>query len=279
MKKQLQFYYYNTASSEDIKWLYSEEFMPCDILLSEFQTINQHFIEHYEIHELKEHQWEDPYEHTLPVSTYRQRMEQRWVSLLKFITDFSTMICAPFVENNLISCMVETKQNYDNWSDDNIVYLLECMGKAAKMLYCASRDWLICRHVLAPATYYPLAQYYVGCMEYITWMVASFSQKNTGNFVDLTTKLRSLFVINNSHFNQQKTMKPLSKRKQEELIKKINATYQPGDKIKVKQDCGEILEWTMREPASMMGGHTAVIWVEEHRSCYSAERVKIGKAK
>ncbi len=206
MTKELRLRYFNSATSEEVKYLYSDDFMPCDILLCEFQSINQHFIEHYELHELKEHQWEDSYGHMPPVSTYRQRMEQKWVALLKFITDFSTMICAPFVDANLISCLVETKQNYDIWSDGNIVYLMECMGKAAGMLYSASRDWLIFRHVLAPSTHYPLARYYVGCLEYITWMVASFSQKDPGNFVDLTNRLRSLFKIRHKEQNLERSV-------------------------------------------------------------------------
>ena len=63
-------------------------------------------------------------------------------------------------------------------------------------------------------------------------------------------------------------------QKQKDLVEKINATYNPGDKLKVKQDSGHIQEWTMKAPASLLGGHTAVIWVNEHPSCYAADRVQ-----
>jgi len=64
------------------------------------------------------------------------------------------------------------------------------------------------------------------------------------------------------------------KKKQTDLVAKVNAAYGVGDKILVKQDDGSLQEWTMKAPASLLGGHTAVIWANEHSSCYSAERVK-----
>lgn len=69
------------------------------------------------------------------------------------------------------------------------------------------------------------------------------------------------------------------KKKADKEVEKFNSTYKVGDKIKVRQDDGSILEWTTRHEATVMGGHSAVIWVEEHRSAYAAERVVYDKAK
>lgn len=63
-------------------------------------------------------------------------------------------------------------------------------------------------------------------------------------------------------------------QKQNDLIEKINEAFKPGDKIKVKLDDGTIVEWTMRHPATLMGGHSAVIWAEEHTGCYAAGRLQ-----
>lgn len=63
------------------------------------------------------------------------------------------------------------------------------------------------------------------------------------------------------------------KKKQTDLVAKVNAAYGVGDKILVKQDDGSVKQWTMQAPASILGGHTAVIWAEEHSGCYIAERV------
>ncbi len=68
-------------------------------------------------------------------------------------------------------------------------------------------------------------------------------------------------------------MKPPTLKSQQKLVDKINSTYKVGDKIKVKQDDGQVFEWTMSAPADILGGHTAVIWPEEHPSCYLASRV------
>lgn len=65
---------------------------------------------------------------------------------------------------------------------------------------------------------------------------------------------------------------------QKKLVERFNAAYKVGDKMKVEQDSGLILEWTVAYPASLMGGHTAMIWPEEHRGAYLASRVQFPKA-
>lgn len=68
-------------------------------------------------------------------------------------------------------------------------------------------------------------------------------------------------------------MNKKQQQKQQQLIDKFNERYNIGDKIKVRQDDGNIVEWTVRNEATMLGGHSAVIWAEEHTGCYSADRV------
>jgi hypothetical protein len=69
------------------------------------------------------------------------------------------------------------------------------------------------------------------------------------------------------------TFRPPTQGAQKKLVEKINELYKDGDKIKVRQDSGEVVEWTVKNKATMLGGHTAVIWISEHCSCYSADRV------
>lgn len=68
-------------------------------------------------------------------------------------------------------------------------------------------------------------------------------------------------------------MKQPSVASQQRLIERINRAYQVGDKIQVRQDDGKVVERTMRHESTLLGGHTAVIWVEEHSGCYAADRV------
>lgn len=66
---------------------------------------------------------------------------------------------------------------------------------------------------------------------------------------------------------------PKTKASQIRMVEKINRRFEPGDKMNVRMDDGSIVEWTMQYPASILGGHTAVIWCKEHSSCYLADRV------
>ena len=60
----------------------------------------------------------------------------------------------------------------------------------------------------------------------------------------------------------------------ESMVIMFNNKMKIGDKIKVEQDDGQVVEWTVKSPASILGGHTAVIWVEEKAGCYLLERVR-----
>lgn len=71
-------------------------------------------------------------------------------------------------------------------------------------------------------------------------------------------------------------MKAPSLKSQQALVARINETFQPGDKVIVKMDQGNNVIWTLKAPASLLGGHTAVIWCNEHPSCYLADRLQIG---
>lgn len=63
------------------------------------------------------------------------------------------------------------------------------------------------------------------------------------------------------------------KSENELLVDNINNRYKIGDTLKVRMDSGEIVNWTMKHEATILGGHTAVIWANEHKSCYLASRV------
>lgn len=59
---------------------------------------------------------------------------------------------------------------------------------------------------------------------------------------------------------------------EQDLIDRINSAYSIGDNIKVVQDDKSVGSWTVRAPASLVSNQ-AVIWANEHRSCYLANRV------
>lgn len=59
---------------------------------------------------------------------------------------------------------------------------------------------------------------------------------------------------------------------------KFNASHQIGAAVSVKLDGGEVRETVTNSEAQVMGGHTAVIWLDGIRGCYDLERVTALKA-
>jgi hypothetical protein len=59
---------------------------------------------------------------------------------------------------------------------------------------------------------------------------------------------------------------------------KFNAAHQVGASVSVKLDSGEVRETVTNSEAQVMGGHTAVIWLDGIIGCYDLERVTALKA-
>lgn len=62
----------------------------------------------------------------------------------------------------------------------------------------------------------------------------------------------------------------------DDKVELFNLKYNVGDKVAVKDDDGNEFTDTLKAPASVLGGHTPVAWLEGKGS-YLLERV-IGKA-
>lgn len=59
---------------------------------------------------------------------------------------------------------------------------------------------------------------------------------------------------------------------------KFNAAHQVGAAVSVKLDGGEVRETVTTSEAQVMGGHSAIIWLDGVRGCYDLERVTASKA-
>ena len=59
---------------------------------------------------------------------------------------------------------------------------------------------------------------------------------------------------------------------------KFNAAHQVGAAVSVKLDGGEVRETVTTSEAQVMGGHSAVIWLDGISGCYDLERVTALKA-
>ncbi len=61
----------------------------------------------------------------------------------------------------------------------------------------------------------------------------------------------------------------------ESQINAFNDLFQIGDYVEVKRDNGSVEIWTVKYPATILGGHTAVGWFNEIYGCYDLDRVII----
>lgn len=53
----------------------------------------------------------------------------------------------------------------------------------------------------------------------------------------------------------------------------FNKTYDKGSRVKLRMDSGEIKTVTVKQEATILGGHSAVGWFEEISGCYSLDRI------
>jgi len=60
----------------------------------------------------------------------------------------------------------------------------------------------------------------------------------------------------------------------ESQVYAFNKTYDIGDRLKIERDNGEIDIVTVKAPASIVGGHSAVGWFNEISGCYSLDRIR-----
>jgi hypothetical protein len=78
-----------------------------------------------------------------------------------------------------------------------------------------------------------------------------------------------------------KTRKRLTAGQQVKMCAEFNRKYPVGTRVKVYKVLDEetsAFEAVTRTEAQMMGGHTAVVWLEDVSGCYGLEFVKPLKA-
>ncbi len=75
----------------------------------------------------------------------------------------------------------------------------------------------------------------------------------------------------------QKAMKDFEMRDSIEVMQSkvdaFNESNPVGSSVTVIKDLGEKIETTVRHPAEILSGHTAVVWLKGISGCYSLDRV------
>jgi hypothetical protein len=67
-------------------------------------------------------------------------------------------------------------------------------------------------------------------------------------------------------------MNPPNPKKQQAKVDAWNAANPIGIEVLVRLDDGSTLKTKTRAPASLLGGHTAVAWLEDISGCYLLDR-------
>jgi hypothetical protein len=61
---------------------------------------------------------------------------------------------------------------------------------------------------------------------------------------------------------------------QHTMVVAWNKAHPVGCEVEVTRDLGETVRTRTRSAAQMLGGHTAVVWLDGFCGCYALERVK-----
>jgi hypothetical protein len=58
-----------------------------------------------------------------------------------------------------------------------------------------------------------------------------------------------------------------------QMVYDWNENYRVGQRVSVRKDDKSTVETVTRSPATLLGGHTPVIWLEGITGCYALDRV------
>jgi len=83
-------------------------------------------------------------------------------------------------------------------------------------------------------------------------------------------QLNFKYQLNNYFMAKQKQP---SQRELEDQVEYFNGKYPVGSKLKLKKDFGGVIEVTVSNKATILGGHSAVGWFEEISGCYSLDSI------
>lgn len=68
--------------------------------------------------------------------------------------------------------------------------------------------------------------------------------------------------------------RPPNPRAQQAAVDEWNANWNVGQRVRVTLDDGSVIETETRSEAELLGGHTAVIWVDGIAGAYRLDRCK-----
>lgn len=94
---------------------------------------------------------------------------------------------------------------------------------------------------------------------------------NSSNQYNYQEKLNEYYEALEKYIDDMDKQK--TQRELELEVENFNLKHKVGDKVLLKNDAGEVNTVTVKSPATILGGHTAVGWFKEISGCYLLERV------
>lgn len=188
MESELRKILAGKATTEEDKWLFGKEHP--DWMIYIYGGLEDAFIKWYEAEYLKDEDWQDVYCWGGEQLTHVELLKKMWAWRCTWIKKFNSLIQKPLSKKYITGCCVETRQEYSNFKNDDLLAVIEAWGKAATHLYCAQRDIFNSCPVLNAPEHEPLNVYYLLSLEYLMWHFATFVQEE-GSFTDFYTKIES----------------------------------------------------------------------------------------
>ncbi len=121
----------------------------------------------------------------------KQRM---WDKICRWIDEYSRLMSAVIPEQH-ITCMVENLQQYRDFSAEDVLHVVENLGKVAHWMYRANYDVFQCDHVFS-RDYNHLLGYYVAALRQVVCLTATFVREDSSGstFTSFRVRLEELFL-------------------------------------------------------------------------------------
>ena len=123
----------------------------------------------------------------------RAARNREWLGLIDFLRAYYRAD-RRVIPKGRTECLVETRQEYKDFTAAELAATLRTLGRLAKSLYSVKRDVFDWSSWMQPDTPNPLARYYVEVLERLIWRVATFCQDDYPAFTDLATRTKQLLT-------------------------------------------------------------------------------------
>jgi hypothetical protein len=128
-----------------------------------------------------------------------EHKNKKWEFKVKWMKEYTRLVDS-IIPKNRIACMMEGKQQYKDFTPDEILHVIKSISELAKFMGGADQSVFEYQFEFDHDKnhYNPMTQYYMGAMKRIMWMVATFTnpEKDHCSFIGMDEILEGIFDNN-----------------------------------------------------------------------------------